>query len=131
VIIDRNSAIPIYAQLKEQIKFAIETGQFVVGDRLPTVRQHAVDLKINLNTVRKVYSELEYEGYISTRQVKGTFVTGVPERQDKDEQRITIINELLENLLVQAYALGFTAGEILVLLQLKVNSDQKGRHGDE
>ena len=55
MLIDRKSPIPIYAQLKEQIKFAIETGQFIAGDRLPTVRQHAVELKINLNTVRKVY----------------------------------------------------------------------------
>lgn len=131
MLIDRKSPIPIYAQLKEQIKFAIETGQFMVGDRLPTVRQHAVDLKINLNTVRKVYGELEDEGYISTRQGKGTFVTGIPERQDKDEQRLLIIDELLVNLLIQAYALGFTTGEILDLLALKLSHDQKGRHDDE
>jgi GntR family transcriptional regulator len=121
MLIDRKSPIPIYAQLKEQIKYAIESSHFDVGDRLPTVRQYAVDLKINLNTVCKVYSELEDEGYISTRQGKGTFVTGIPERQDKDEQRLMIIDELLVNLLIQAYALGFTNGEILDLLAMKLN----------
>ncbi len=131
MLIDRKSPIPIYAQLKEQIKYAIETGHFKVGDRLPTVRQQAVELMINLNTVRKVYGELEEEGYISTRQGKGTFVTGVPERTGKDEQRLIIIDELLTNLLIQAYALGFTTGEILDLLAMKVNHDQKGRPDDE
>jgi len=130
MLIDRKSPIPIYAQLKEQLKFAIETGQFITGDRLPTVRQHAVELKINLNTVRKVYLELEQEGYISTCQGKGTFVTGVPDRNEKDEERLIIIDELLANLLIQAYALGFTTGEILDLFAIKVNSDQKGRHGN-
>ena len=125
MLIDRKSPIPIYAQLKEQIKFAIETGQFIAGDRLPTVRQHAAELKINLNTVRKVYGELEEEGYISTCQGKGTFVTGVPERQDKDKQRLIIIDGLFANLLIQAYALGFSSSEIIDLLAEKVNSDQE------
>jgi len=131
MLIDRKSPIPIYAQLKEQIKFAIETGQFIVGDRLPTVRQHAVELKINLNTVRKVYGELEEEGYISTRQGKGTFVTGVPDRQDKDEERLMIMDDLIVNLLIQAYALGFTTSEILDLLAMKVNGEQIRGNNDE
>lgn len=131
MLIDRSSSIPIYAQLKEQIKFAIETRQFIVGDQLPTVRQYAVDLKINLNTVRKVYNELEDEGYISTRQGKGTFVTGIPERHEKDEQRLTIMNDLLENLFIQAYALGFTTSEILDLIAIKVISTSKRGTHDE
>ena len=131
MLIDRKSSIPIYAQLKEQIKFAIETGQYIVGDRLPTVRQYAVDLKINLNTVRKVYGELEDEGYISTRQGKGTFVTGIPERQEKDEKRIIIMNDLLDNVLIQAYALGFNTSEILDLMTIKFNSTQKRGNYDE
>lgn len=113
MIIDRKSPIPIYAQLKGQIKFAIETGHFVEGDRLPTVRQQAVDLMINLNTVRKVYLELEEEGYISTHQGKGTFVTGIPVRQEKGDERIQVLDDLLENLLIQAYGLGFTIVEIM------------------
>lgn len=127
MIIDRKSPVPIYAQLKEQIKFAIETGQFLEGDRLPTVRQYAVDLMINLNTVRKVYGELEEEGYISTHQGKGTFVTGKPDRREKDGNRKRILDELIENLIIQAYGLGFTIAEVLNRLEEKVvNEGSRG-----
>lgn len=131
MIIDRKSPIPIYAQLKEQIKFAIETGHFVEGDRLPTVRQHAVDLMINLNTVRKVYLELEEEGYISTHQGKGTFVTGIPIRQEKGDERVQVMDDLLENLLIQAYALGFTIVEIMNRLEEKMASGPNRGMKDE
>ncbi len=127
MIIDRKSPVPIYAQLKEQIKFAIETGQFLEGDRLPTVRQYAVDLMINLNTVRKVYGELEEEGYISTHQGKGTFVTGKPDRREKDGNRKNILDEMIENLIIQAYGLGFTIAEVLNRLEEKaVNEGSRG-----
>lgn len=122
--IDRKSPIPIYIQLKETLKFAIETGEYQVGQKLPTVRQQAVDLKINLNTVRKVYHELELEGYISTQQGKGTFVSGIPARSDKDAQRLILMQRLLDNLLVQGYALGFAAGEIVDLLTARVTYDK-------
>lgn len=131
MIIDRKSPIPIYAQLKEQIKFAIETGQFCEGDRLPTVRQYAVDLMINLNTVRKVYGELEEEGYISTHQGKGTFVTGKPDRPQKDEDRIRMLDDLIENLIIQAYGLGFTIAEIVNRLDAKVVNQGRKRERDE
>lgn len=122
--IDRKSPIPIYIQLKETLKFAIETGEYQVGQKLPTVRQQAVDLKINLNTVRKVYHELELEGYISTQQGKGTFVSGIPARSDKDAQRLILMQRLLDNLLVQGYALGFAAGEIVDLLTARVTYEK-------
>lgn len=130
MIIDRKSPVPIYAQLKEQIKYAIETGQFVEGDRLPTVRQYAVDLMINLNTVRKVYGELEEEGYISTHQGKGTFVTSKPARREKDDDRNRILDELIENLIIQAYGLGFTIAEILDRLETKLGNegDRRNNH---
>jgi len=127
MIIDRKSPVPIYAQLKEQIKFAIETGQFLEGDRLPTVRQYAVDLMINLNTVRKVYGELEEDGYISTHQGKGTFVTGKPDWREKDSNRQRILDEMIENLIIQAYGLGFTIAEVLNRLEEKVvNEGSRG-----
>lgn len=120
MIIDPKSPIPIYVQLKEKIKFAIETGQVSIGDQLPTVRQMAVDLRINLNTVRKVYHELEEEGYISTRQGKGTFVVGIPERPRDDIDRIRKMQEMLDNTLIQGYALGFNISDIIKMLEDKV-----------
>lgn len=120
MIIDPKSPIPIYVQLKEKVKFAIETGQVSIGDQLPTVRQMAVDLRINLNTVRKVYHELEEEGYISTRQGKGTFVVGIPEPPKDDIDRIRKMQEMLENTLIQGYALGFNISDIIKMLEEKV-----------
>ncbi|HEX3011313.1 MAG TPA: GntR family transcriptional regulator [Syntrophomonadaceae bacterium] len=118
--IDSKSPIPIYVQLKEKLKYAIESGTINPGDQLPTVRQMAVDLKINLNTVRKVYHELEDEGYISTRQGKGTFVMGIPERHATDINKQKIMEELLENALIQGYALGFNSSEIIDILKAKI-----------
>jgi GntR family transcriptional regulator len=73
-VIDVKSEIPIYVQLKEEIRGAIVSGRLRNGDRMPTVRQLAVDLGVNANTVAKVYSDLEAGGFISTHQGKGSYV---------------------------------------------------------
>src|SRR5215470_12517365 len=72
--IDTEDPTPIYAQLDRAIRFAIATERLRVGEQLPTVRQLAVDLKINANTVAKVYAELERVGILETRRGSGTFV---------------------------------------------------------
>ena len=72
--IDENDPTPLYAQLERAIRVAIATGRLKVGDKLPTVRQLAVDLKINANTVAKVYGELERAGVLETRRGVGTFI---------------------------------------------------------
>ena len=72
--IDVNDPTPLYAQLERAIRVAMATGRLNVGDKLPTVRQLAVDLKINANTVAKVYGELERSGVLETRRGVGTFI---------------------------------------------------------
>jgi regulator of protease activity HflC (stomatin/prohibitin superfamily)/DNA-binding transcriptional regulator YhcF (GntR family) len=72
--IDARDPTPLYAQLERAIRFSIATGRLSVGDQLPTVRQLAVDLRINANTVAKVYTELERVGIVETRRGVGTFV---------------------------------------------------------
>src|SRR5437762_13908449 len=67
--------MPLYAQLTRAIRFAITTGRLQVGEQLPTVRQLAVELRINANTVAKVYGELERTGILETRRGVGTFVS--------------------------------------------------------
>lgn len=66
--------MPLYAQLERAIRLAIATEKLSVGDQLPTVRQLAVDLRVNANTVAKVYAELERAGVLETRRGVGTFV---------------------------------------------------------
>src|SRR5437899_963458 len=76
--IDYKHPTPLYHQLERSIKFAIATGKLRIGEQLPTVRQLAVDLKINANTVAKVYAELERLGVLETRRGVGTFVQEPP-----------------------------------------------------
>ena len=78
-VIDHNSGLPVWIQIKNRIAYLIGSGAFVPGDRLPTVRALAVDLDISDNTVNRAYMDLEREGYISTRKGRGTFVA---ERHD-------------------------------------------------
>src|SRR5207237_851573 len=76
--VDANHPTPLYAQLEQSIRFAIATGKLRIGDQLPTVRQLAVDLRVNANTVAKVYAELERAGVLETRRGVGTFVSARP-----------------------------------------------------
>src|SRR6478735_8544076 len=87
--IDAKDPMPLYAQLERAIRDAIASGKLKAGEKLPTVRQLAVDLRINANTVAKVYLELERTGVVETRRGVGTFIsesqTPAPIRDRKRE----------------------------------------------
>ena len=72
--VDPKIPLPIGAQIAEGIQLAIARGELRAGDQLPTVRQLAVDLRVNSNTVARVYSDLERAGVLETRRGKGSFV---------------------------------------------------------
>src|ERR687889_2863126 len=78
VTIDARDKTPIYAQLERGLRAAIAAGRLSAGDQLPTVRQLAVELRVNANTVARVYSDLERAGVIETRRGVGSFVTATP-----------------------------------------------------
>ena len=122
VPIDPKSGIPIYIQLKEGLRSAILKGMYPPDSQLPTVRQVAVELSVNANTVARAYMELEKEGIISTQQGRGTFVCAFPEPLHKVE-REKQLELLLENLLHEALALGFIAQEVVTKLAAKVKKD--------
>lgn len=113
--LDFTNGIPIYIQLKEQIRLAVATGMYPPGSQLPTVRQLAVELRINPNTVSRVYSEMEREGVLATRQGKGTFV------QENYHQKEVVREEklmgLLEHFLQEARSLGYSPQEVLDALR--------------
>lgn len=118
---------PLYAQLERAIRFAIATERLRVGEQLPTVRQLAVDLKINANTVAKVYAELERAGILETRRGIGTFVrarqpAGALRTMKSDRQRE--LRQLAERILAEAHALGFSLDEVIEHLQSRRNKGE-------
>lgn len=110
--IDGKSGVPYYRQIIEQLKFAIARGDMQPGDRLPTVRQLAVDLSINPNTVIRAYRELEIEGILDTQQGSGTFIGDRrPDIDPMEKQRM--LDQILTDLLARASAYGYTLEDVL------------------
>jgi len=114
--LDLRSGVPVYRQLIDQVQGGIASGALSAGDQLPTVRQLAVDLAINPNTVLRAYRELELGGLLETQQGTGTFITERKPRQATVE-RERQLNQLVGELLARAGASGFTADELLKVLR--------------
>lgn len=112
--IEPHSGVPIYLQLKERIRHEVTTGRLAPGTRLPTVRELAVELAINANTVSRVYSELTKEGYLESRQGSGTYVREVG--SGLREARRDRLHELLTEIVGEALNLGYTRGQLVTAL---------------
>ena len=110
--IDGKSGVPYYRQIIEQVKYGISGGKLQPGDRLPTVRQLAVDLSINPNTVIRAYREMEIKGVLETQQGSGTFVGNHRPELDELERR-RMLDQILTELLARASAYGFTLEVVL------------------
>src|SRR6516164_54474 len=111
--IDSADPLPIYAQLDRAIRLAVATGKLRRGDRLPTVRQLAVDLRINANTVAKVYAELERSGVVETRRGVGTFVTARPNEAANRRDRERHLRELADHFIAQSQQRGFSLDDVI------------------
>lgn len=85
--IDAHSGVPLYRQIIDQVLVAVSSGALHPGDQLPTVRQVAVDLSINPNTVMRAYREMEIRGLLTTQQGTGTFISAKPAERDDGERR--------------------------------------------
>ena len=110
--IDTKSGVPFYRQIIEQIKFSIARGGLKPGDQLPTVRQLAVDLSLNPNTVIRAYRELEIEKILNSQQGSGTFVGHRrPEIDRLERQRM--LDQIVTELLARASSYGFTVKDVL------------------
>ena len=108
--------MPFYRQIIEQVKFAIARGDLVPGDQLPTVRQLAVELSINPNTVIRAYRELEIEKVLETQQGSGTYVGHKPPDIDALERK-RMLDQILTDLLARASSYGFSLDEVLEALR--------------
>jgi GntR family transcriptional regulator len=115
--VDSTSPTPIYAQLDRSIRAAIATGELEQGAQLPTVRQLAVDLAVNANTVARVYAQLERDGMLETRRGVGTFVRESPSPQAARAHRERELRELIRRFVGDAALLGFTLSELITQLR--------------
>ncbi len=121
-VVNPRDPTPLHAQLERGIRIAIASGRLKAGDQLPTVRQLAVDLRVNANTVSKVYVHLEREGALETRRGVGTFVAEPRDRSRNDEARDAELRAIAERALAEASAHGFSAAD----LRRAVNALSKG-----
>jgi GntR family transcriptional regulator len=123
--LDLASGVPVYRQIMDQVMAGVASGTLRTGDQLPTVRQLAVDLEINPNTVVRAYKELEIRGLIDTHHGTGTFVgSNKVKRNDVEHQRQ--LNQIVSDFVARAGAAGFTVEELLEHLQeLQTDSKKK------
>jgi len=114
--IDPKSGVPFYRQIIEQVKFAMARGDLQPGTQLPTVRQLAVDLSINPNTVIRAYRQMEIEGLLETHQGSGTFV-GDRKSDIDDLERQRMLDQIITEMLARASSYGLSFEDVLTGLQ--------------
>ncbi len=117
--IDPRDPTPLYAQVERGLRAAIATGRVRPGDQLPTVRQLAVDLSVNANTIARVYAELERQGVLETRRGVGTFVAARPGGPCPRASAAACSPAFLTRVLADAAEAGFTMDELLDGLQAR------------
>ena len=120
-VIDSRSPLPVYEQLKRQIRLHIASGRLRQGDRLPSIRELASLLRVNPNTVAKACGQLEYEGFVASRAGSGVYVTA--DNVILHDDRTRILAENTDEYIARAVELGFTSREILAILSKKLEGE--------
>ena len=119
VSIDADDHTPIYAQLDRALRAAIASGRLHTGDQLPTVRQLAVDLRVNTNTVARVYAELERNGVLETRRGVGSFVRAGPAAARSAGEHTRRLKAFVTRTLSDAASAGFTLDDVVAELETR------------
>src|SRR6202522_4645047 len=114
--LDLHSGMPVYRQIIDQVRGGIASGLLTAGDQLPTVRQLAVDLAINPNTVVRAYRELELGGLLETHQGTGTFI-GKKKPEKNNAERERQLTQMAGEFAARAGAAGFTVEDLLERLR--------------
>ena len=110
--LDLHSGVPVYRQIIDQVRSGVASGSLAAGDQLPTVRQLAVDLAINPNTVLRAYRELELGGFLETHQGTGTFVANKKVERNSAE-RDRQLTQMAGEFAARAGAAGFTLEDLI------------------
>jgi GntR family transcriptional regulator len=112
ILLDLHSGVPVYRQVIDQVRGGIASGSLTPGDQLPTVRQLAVDLAINPNTVVRAYRELELGGLLETHQGTGTFISAQKMKR-ADAERERQLTQMVADCVARAGAAGFTVDDLI------------------
>ena len=110
-----DGSAPIYSQLVEQIKLGIVSGEWIPGQRVPAVRELAVDAGVNPNTMQRALTELERQGLMFSQRTSGRFVT--EDTEMIEDAKRTLANRHITAFIRQMQALGYTRQEIVALLE--------------
>jgi GntR family transcriptional regulator len=125
--LDSHSGVPVFRQIIDQVQAGIATGTLRFGDQLPTVRQAAVDLEINPNTVLRAYREMEIRGIVDTQQGMGTFIASRKMEQSRAE-RERVLSQLVSEFVSRAGASGFTLQDLMdALRDVQPEAERKRR----
>lgn len=122
--LDSSTGVPFYRQIIDQVLLAVGDGRLKPGTQLPTVRQLAVDLSVNLNTVAKAYREMEIRGIVQTQQGTGTFIAARTGAKSREKRKA--LQDLVDRLLANAEALGVPMEDVMEALIERVGK-AKGR----
>src|SRR6202140_737389 len=114
--LDLQSGVPVYRQIIDQVRGGIASGSLAVGDQLPTVRQLAVDLSINPNTVVRAYRELELGGLLETHQGTGTFISA-QKMKGGNAERERQLTQIITDCVARAGAAGYTVEQLIEQLR--------------
>lgn len=114
--LDLKSGVPFHRQIVDQIRYGIASGRLLPGEQLPTVRDLAVQLQVNPNTVRKAYSELEILDVLDTQQGTGTFVSH-REIEIGDAEKRRMLKQICDELVARGHQYNLTLTEIVEYLQ--------------
>lgn len=117
--VDPSSGVPIYLQIVNQVKRATASGLFKEGDQMPSVRELAMELTVNPNTIAKAYQELERDGIIKTVRGIGTFVAA-SEVKILPEERVKTLLGAIDRVLIEAHHLGFSGDEVKKLFEDRI-----------
>jgi len=119
--VDPSAAIPVYVQIMDHVKHSIASGLLRNGDRLPSIRDLARELRVNPNTVVKAYRELEIEGVIESRKGQGSYVSATSGLMSLANRR-KILSEIVDRMLVEAYHLSLNDERVIEIVRERMGA---------
>jgi GntR family transcriptional regulator len=127
--VDPSSSAPIYLQIVEAVQRLAATGHLQPGEQLPTVRQLAVELRVNPNTVARAYLELDRKGVISSQQGRGTYVSTQSDAAALTLQREDRLRAMVNHFLLEVLSQGYPLPDVLAMIEQESRRWQNVHNG--